>query len=217
MAKTFRNSKAIKFIDKLRQLRQAELKHSLILGNHLQEQFQELFENSDSNEPIDLYGLIDAITNHSYKEDGLSFSHSQFSFFHETMYHFGCTGAIETVIKEMGDFFDLDIPERTTGKSALENYQIKLIDTNDYSTTPREFYLIIGGMDESYPEEVRKEIAQHCTEVFLNFFEADTVSQTDNGFIIQTALQNIPTISMELNNRNIAIYGMIPIETKDKN
>lgn len=217
MAKTFRNSKAIKFIDKLRHLRQAELDHSLILGNHLQEQFQELFENYDSNEPIDLYRLIDTITKHSYKEGGLSFSHSQFAFFHETMYHLGSTGAIETVIKEMGDFFDLDIPERATEKSDLENYQIKSIDTKDYSTTPRKFYLIIGGMDESSPEENRREIARHCTQVFSNFFESDTISQTDNGFIIQTALQNIPTISMELNNHNIAIYGMIPIEDKDKN
>jgi hypothetical protein len=217
MAKTFRSSKVMKFIDKVRVLKQVENEHTLIFGNNLKGQFGELFGNGKCHEKDDIYKFVDAITEHSYKEDGLTLSHSQLSLFHETMFHLGCTNIADIVIKEMGEFFDLDIPERNNTKSDLEKYRIKSIDTTDYSSTPREFYLIIGGMGEPYSEEIQGECVQKCLEILLRFIKESEVSRAEKGFVIQTALQNIPSITNELIKNNIGIYGIIPVEDGDKN
>jgi hypothetical protein len=217
MVKTFRSSKVMKFIDKLRVLRQAELEHTLIFGNHLRGQFGELFGNSKVHEQDDVYKLVDTITEYSYKEDGLNFSHSQLSFFHETMFHLGGINIVDNIIKEMGEFFDLDIPERKKRKSDLENYRIKSIDTTDYSNTPRDFYLIIGGMDESFSEEIQEQCYQHCLTILLRFLKESEVIRAEKGFVIQTALQNIPNISNELIKNDVGIYGIIPVEEENEN
>ena len=216
MVKTFRSSKVIKFINKLRVLRQVELEHTLSFGNHLRGQFIELFDDCKSHEKDDVYKCVDTITQYSYEKDGLNFSHSQLSFFHETMFHLGNINIVDNIIKEMGEFFDLDIPERNKSKSDLNNYRIKSIDTTDYSNTPRDFYLILGGMDESYSEEVQIESAQHCLTILLRFLKESEVSRVEKGFVIQTALQNIPNISNELIKNNIGIYGIIPVEEGNK-
>ncbi|HSQ89499.1 hypothetical protein [Romboutsia sp.] len=167
MAKTFRISKVMKFIDKLRVLRKVEFEHTLRFGNHLQGQFREIFPNNESDEQGDMYKVIDNIAEYSYKQDGISFSHSQFSFFHETMFHLGGTQIIDNIIKEMAEFFDLDIPELDKTKSDLESYHIKSIDTKDYSNIPRKFYIIIGGMGKSFSEQIQEECAQHCLTLLL--------------------------------------------------
>ena len=184
------------------------------MSNQLQGQFKEIFPNNELHEHGDIYKLIDNITEYSYKKDGISFSHSQFSYFHETMFHLGCTHIIDNIIKEMGEFFNLDIPELSKTKSDLENYHIKSIDTKDYSNIPRKFYIIIGGMGKSFSEQIQEECAQHCLTLLLKILEENEINRAENGFIIQTALQNIPNISNELINNNIAIYGIIPIEKK---
>ncbi len=217
MVKTFRSSKVMKFIDRLRVLRKAELEHALIFGNHLRGQFGELFGNSKLNEQDDVCKLVDTITEYSYENDGLTFSHSQLSFFHETMFHLAGMNIVDNTIKEMGEFFDLEIPERNKAKSDLENYRIKSIDTTDYSNTPRDFYLIIGGMDKSFSEEIQGKCAQQCLTILLRFLKESEVRRAEKGFVIQTALQNIPNISNELIKNDIGIYGIIPIEKEDKN
>jgi len=214
MAETFRISKVIKFIDKLRALRKVELEHTLMFSNHLQGQLQKILANNEIHEQEDIYKLMDNITKYSYKKDGISFSHSQFSFFHETMFHLGCTNIIDNIIKEMGEFFDLDIPELDKVESDLENYHIKSIDTKDYSNIPRKFYIIVGGVGKAFSEQVQEECVQHCLTVLLKSLEKNEISRAENGFIIQTALQNIPNISNDLINNSIGIYGIIPIEEK---
>ncbi len=214
MAETFRISKVMKFIDKLRVLRKVESEHTLMFGNHLQVQLKEIFPNNESSKQGDIYEFVDNINEYSYKNDGVSFSHSQFSFFHETMFHLGATHMIDNIIKEIAVFFDLDIPELNKTKSDLENYNIKSIDTKDYSNNPRKFYIIIGGMGKSFAEQVQEECTQHCLTALLKILEENEIHRAENGFIIQTSLQNIPNISNELINNNIAIYGIIPIEEK---
>lgn len=214
MAETFRIAKVMKFINTLRALRTVEFEHTVFFGNHLQNQLKEIFPNSESHKQHDIYKLVDNITSYSHEEDGISFSHSQFSFFRETMFHLGCSHIIDDIIKEIGKFFDLDIPELNQKKGDLENYSIKSIDTKDYSNIPRKFYIIIGGMGKSFSEQIQEECAQHCLKVLSEIIEENKIDQVENGFIIQTPVQNIPNISNELINNNIGIYGVIPIEEK---
>ena len=116
------------------------------------------------------------------------------------------------IIKEMGEFFDLDIPELNKTKVDLEKYNIKSIDTKDYSNTPRKIYIIIGGMGKSFSEQIQEECAQNCLNILMEIIEENEIDRVENGFIVQTPVQNIPNISNELINNNISIYGIIPIE-----
>lgn len=217
MVKTFRSSKVMKFVDQLSLLRQAEDDHTVIFGNRLKEQFPDFFDDNEASEDDVIDTIIDIIIEQSYAKGGIDFSHSQLSLFHETMFHLGAANIVDNIIKEMGDFFDLDIPEIKKSKSDLENYKIKSIDTSDYSTTPREFYIIVGGLDESCSEKVQTECANQCLRVLLGFLKTSDVRRVDKGFIIQTALQSIPNISMRMMENHIGIYGIIPVEEKDSN
>lgn len=210
MAETFRISKVVKYLEKLRALRKVEFMHALMFSKHLREQFKEIFTNNEPHTLIDIHNTIDTITEYSYKKDGISFSHSQFSFLKETMFHLGGTHLIDNTIKEMSEFFNLDISE----KSDLENYNIKSVDTKDYSNIPMEFYIIVGGMSKSFSKQVKEESTQHCLNILLEILEENEISIKENGFLIRTQLQNIPNISNELIKNNIGIYGIIPIKEK---
>ena len=212
MAETFRIAKVMKFIDTLRALRKVEFEHTMVFGNYLKGQLKEIFPNNELHENNDIYKLLDNITKYSYEKDGISFSHPQFSFFQETMFHLGCTHIIDNIIKEMGEFFDLDIPELNKTKVDLEKYNIRSIDTKDYSNTPRKIYIIIGGMGKSFSEQIQEECAQNCLNILMEIIEENEIDRVENGFIVQTPVQNIPNISNELINNNISIYGIIPIE-----
>ena len=216
MAQTYRSSKVMKFIDNLRVLRDKESELALKFGNHLKEQYKELFDKSKVNRQEDVYrDVIDNIIEKSYKEDGISFTHSQFSFFHSTMFHLGSTHIINSIIKEMGEFFDLDIPELNRTKYDMDEYRIKSVDTLDYSNIQRKVLLIIGGMSEGYTDEIQEKCTQSCLEVLLRFISANEIERNEKGFTIQTALQNIPDITRELTESNIAVYGVIPVEEKE--
>lgn len=213
MAKTYRSSKVMKFLDNLRVLRDKESELALNFGNYLKEQCKELFDKSKVNRPDDVYRIvIDNIIEHSYKEGGISFTHSQFSFFHSTMFHLGSTRVIDSIIKEMGEFFDLDIPELNKAKCDMDNYRIKSVDTLDYSNIQRKFLLIIGGMSGGYTDEIQEKCTQSCLEVLQRFISDNGIERTEKGFIIQTALQNIPDITSELTKSNLGVYGVIPVE-----
>lgn len=216
MAKTFRYSKVMKFIDHLRSLRKKESDNAILFGNHLKEQFAEILEYDDLALKDDVYkGIVDKIVEESYKSGGISFSHSQFSFFHSTMFHLGSTQVIDTIIKEMGEFFDLDIPERRKSDDEIEKYQIKSVDTLDYSNFQREYLLIIGGLSEGHSDEVRKKCYNLATEVLLKFIEKDKIEEMDKGFKIKAPLQIIPDMISELSKNGLGVYGVIPIEDAD--
>jgi translation initiation factor 1 (eIF-1/SUI1) len=213
MAQTYRSSKVMKFIENLRGIRDKESELALKFGNRINEQHHDLFDKSKINRQGDLYeDVIDHIIEKSYKEDGISFTHSQFSFFHSTMFHLGSTHIINSIIKEMGEFFDLKIPELNRN---MDEYRIKSVDTLDYSNNKRKVLLIIGGMSEGYTDEIQEKCTQSCLEVLLRFISANEIERNEKGFTIQTALQNIPDITRELTESNIAVYGVIPVEEKD--
>lgn len=214
MTKTYKDGKVIKFINTLIELREIESNQSTILSNSLRKQLLNTFPKMQLDKQKDIDELIDEMAKYSYENDGFTLSHSQFGLLNEMMFHLGCSDVTRKTIEEMVKFFELDISGISNKVINLDNYKIQEIDVCDYSNFPRKFYIIIGGMGKSKSDKIRIESAENSKIILLNILNDNEISIVEKGFIIQTQLQNIPTITKELIDNNIGVYGIIPITDK---
>lgn len=207
MAETYRVGKLIKFIELIRKLKNEELKQNEFFYNNLKKHIESNIEVSEDNQDV-----IDIITKISYEKGQIGFSHTEYLFLKEYLFHLGYIRAAEDIIKHMGNFFDLDIPELKNKKWDIDKYDISPIDTTDYSNIPKKVYILVGGMGESFSEEVENKISETCINILIDFVAEESIEKMENGFVIETVVQNIPSISGKLMENNIGIYGIIPIK-----
>lgn len=207
MAETYRVGKLIKFIELIRALKSEELRQNAFFYNNLKDNIESKLEESYNTEDI-----IDIITKISYEKGQIGFSYTEYLFLKECLFHLGYIRAAEDIIKQMGIFFDLDIPELNNKKWDIDKYNINPIDTTDYTNVQTKVYILIGGMGEAFSEEVENKISETCINILTDFVDKKSIEKMDNGFVIETSVQNIPNISSELMKNNIGIYGIIPIK-----
>lgn len=213
MAETYRISKILKFVEKLRILREIEEKTIDVQYPRVEESFKKRGINQQRNN-YNIQSLLSGIHEYSYEENGLELTHLEYSILSHVNFHSGSVKAIEGIIRELGNFFDLDIPERNTEQGNLENYVLRSIDTRDYSNMPQEFRLIIGGMNSSYTEEIQEKCATISFNVLKRYCDGNSIKKTVDGYLVRMPTQCIPDISRDLINENIALYGIIPVEQK---
>lgn len=207
MAETYRIGKLIKFVELIRTLKTEEIRQNEFFYNNLKNNIESKLEES-----YDAEDVIDIITKISYEKGQIGFSHTEYLFLKEYLFHLGYIRAAEDIIKQMGTFFDLDIPELNNKKWDIDKYNINPIDTTDYTNVPNKIYILVGGMGESFSEEVENKISETCINILTDFVDEGSIEKMKNGFVIETAVQNIPNISSELMKNNIGIYGIIPIK-----
>lgn len=207
MAETYRVGKLIKFVDLIRTLKSEELRQNEFFYNNLKNNIESKLEENYNTEDV-----IDIITKISYEKGQIGFSHTEYLFLKEYLFHLGYIRAAEDIIKHMGNFFDLDIPELKNKKWDIDKYDISPIDTTDYSNIPKKVYILVGGMGESFSEEVENKISETCINILIDFVAEESIEKMENGFVIETVVQNIPSISGKLMENNIGIYGIIPIK-----
>ncbi|MGL5257362.1 MAG: hypothetical protein ACRC76_09990 [Proteocatella sp.] len=207
MAETYRAGRLMKFVESIRILKNEELKQNEFFYNNLKNNIESKLEESYNTEDI-----IDIITKISYEKGQIDFSHTEYLFLKEYLFHLGYIRAAEDIIKHTGSFFDLNIPELNNNKWDIDKYNIRPIDTTDYTNVPTKLYILVGGMGEAFSEEVENKISEICTNILIDFVDEESIEKMDNGFVIETAVQNIPIISSKLMKNNIGIYGIIPIK-----
>lgn len=207
MAETYRVGKLIKFIELIRSLKNEELRQNEFFYNNLKKHIESKIELSEDNQDI-----IDIITKASYEKGKINLSHTEYLFLSEYLFHLGYIKATEDIIKQMGNFFEIDIPELNNRKWDIDKCEISPIDTADYTNIPKKIYILVGGMGEAFSKEIEDNISEICLSILGDFVNGANIERLENGFVIETAVQNIPNISSKLMEKNIGVYGIIPIK-----
>lgn len=201
-------NKIVSFIHDLTNFKQKEIELSLLFANDLSKQ---LSESDQVKQLSEIQELIDKFTKNSYQHKEITLSHQQFTLLNEILYHLGCVNTLELTIKEMNNYFNLKKTQEISLQGELNNKHLVNFDVKDYSNFPRKFQLIIGGMAQEFDKSIQEECTKLCLASLLKYLNDKDIKIIDNGFIIQTATQNIPDIIKQLALDNIGVYGVIPL------
>lgn len=141
----------------------------------------------------------------------MQLNHKHLSLIKEIIFHEGRLSLLKEIIVDTKVDFDChnDGVER---EKELESYVIKSINTSDYSTIPRKFYLIIGGMDENFSEDIQIKCAEECLVILKEYLREEDIRHSNKGYVIKTPQQNVPNIIQHLVEKNLGVYGVIPVE-----
>ncbi len=187
-----------------------EYKHSIHFAKGLKKELKGLSDSKEISSKEDIYKIVDTLTQESYERGKITFTHSQLLHFKETMFHLGCLDTSRILSNNAKSLLSFDVSSKNSGKQLLPR-NAQIIDSTEYSTFPVDFYLIIGGMNSSISKNLQEETFKLCKDALATIMMGVEPKRVEDGVIVRTPIQNIPTVLKLLVMKEIAVYGVIPL------
>ncbi|MDA2531814.1 hypothetical protein PDQ04_26060 [Bacillus cereus] len=215
MAETYRKAKVLKFLDKLREMKEMNIKYSQMYLINLKELIPHMENDIFFLENVE--EIEDILENLQFKkeEENIVLSREQLMFFKEATNAITTIKDINIILKEAGEFFDLDIPERKV-KSGMVNYKIQSIDPMDMTGIKKQYYIMLGEIGVSYPDGTGdEEFVAAANKVFLEYVTHNDITKVDDGFIVSLPVFASHQVIKDLTNADLTVLAMIPIKEKE--
>ncbi|MES1049653.1 hypothetical protein FOA24_09485 [Bacillus thuringiensis] len=215
MAETYRKVKVLKFLDKLREMKEMNIKYSQMYLINLKELIPHMENDMFFLENVE--EIEDILENLQFKkeEENIVLSREQLMFFKEATNAITTIKDINIILEEAGEFFDLDIPERKV-KSGMVNYKIQSIDPMDMTGIKKQYYIMLGEIGVSYPDGTGdEEFVAAANKVFLEYVTHNDITKVDDGFIVSLPVFASHQVIKDLTNADLTVLAMIPIKEKE--
>ncbi|MGA5659110.1 hypothetical protein ACPCZR_05830 [Bacillus bombysepticus] len=215
MAETYRKAKVLKFLDKLREMKEMNIKYSQMYLINLKELIPHMENDMFFLENVE--EIEDILENLQFKkeEENIVLSREQLMFFKEATNAITTIKDINIILEEAGEFFDLDIPERKV-KSEMVNYKIQSIDPMDMTGIKKQYYIMLGEIGVSYPDGTGdEEFVAAANKVFLEYVTHNDITKVDDGFIVSLPVFASHQVIKDLTNADLTVLAMIPIKEKE--
>ncbi|MCC2507642.1 hypothetical protein PDM88_16555 [Bacillus cereus] len=215
MAETYRKAKVLKFLDKLREIKEMNIKYSQMYLINLKELIPHMENDMFFLENVE--EIEDILENLQFKkeEENIVLSREQLMFFKEATNAITTIKDINIILEEAGEFFDLDIPERKV-KSKMVNYKIQSIDPMDMTGIKKQYYIMLGEIGVSYPDGTGdEEFVAAANKVFLEYVTHNDITKVDDGFIVSLPVFASHQVIKDLTNADLTVLAMIPIKEKE--
>ncbi|ASJ47395.1 MAG TPA: hypothetical protein DEU03_01785 [Bacillus sp. (in: Bacteria)] len=215
MAETYRKAKVLKFLDKLREMKEMNIKYSQMYLINLKELIPHMGNDIFFLENVE--EIEDILENLQFKkeEENIVLSREQLMFFKEATNAITTIKDINIILEEAGEFFDLDIPERKV-KSGMVNYKIQSIDPMDMTGIKKQYYIMLGEIGVSYPDGTGdEEFVAAANKVFLEYVTHNDITKVDDGFIVSLPVFASHQVIKDLTNADLTVLAMIPIKEKE--
>ncbi|MGA5743519.1 hypothetical protein ACPCZP_23740 [Bacillus bombysepticus] len=215
MAETYRKAKVLKFLDKLREMKEMNIKYSQMYLINLKELIPHMGNDIFFLENVE--EIEDILENLQFKkeEENIVLSREQLMFFKEATNAITTIKDINIILEEAGEFFDLDIPERKV-KSGMVNYKIQSIDPMDMTGIKKQYYIMLGEIGVSYPDGTGdEEFVAAANKVFLEYVTHNDITKVDDGFIVLLPVFASHQVIKDLTNADLTVLAMIPIKEKE--
>nr|WP_240155951.1 hypothetical protein [Bacillus cereus] len=215
MAETYRKAKVLKFLDKLREMKEMNIKYSQMYLINLKGLIPHMENDIFFLENVE--EIEDILENLQFKkeEENIVLSREQLMFFKEATNAITTIKDINIILEEAGEFFDLDIPERKV-KSGMVNYKIQSIDPMDMTGIKKQYYIMLGEIGVSYPDGTGdEEFVAAANKVFLEYVTHNDITKVDDGFIVSLPVFASHQVIKDLTNADLTVLAMIPIKEKE--
>ncbi|OUB62838.1 hypothetical protein [Bacillus thuringiensis] len=215
MAETYRKAKVLKFLEKLREMKEMNIKYSQMYLMNLKELNRHMENDMFFLENVE--EMEEILENLQFKKDAenIVLSTEQLMFFKEANNAITTIKDIDIILEESGEFFDLDIPERKV-KSEMENYTIQPIDPMDMTGIKKQYYIMLGEIGVSYPDGTGdEEFVAAANKVFLEYVTHNDITKVDDGFIVSLPVYASHQVIKDLTNAELSVLAMIPIKEKE--
>ncbi|AOY15288.1 TPA: hypothetical protein ACGW5B_006322 [Bacillus paranthracis] len=215
MAETYRKAKVLKFLEKLREMKEMNLKYSQMYLMNLKE--LNLHMEKDMLFLENVEEMEEILENLQFKKnaENIILSTDQLMSFKEATNAIRTIKDIDIILEEAGEFFDLDIPERKV-KSEMVNYTIQSIDPMDMTGIKKQYYIMLGEIGVSYPDGTGdEEFVAAANKVFLEYVTQKDITKVDDGFIVSLPVYASHQVIKDLMNAELSVLAMVPIKEKE--
>lgn len=215
MAETYRKAKVLKFLEKLREMKEMNLKYSQMYLMNLKE--LNLHMEKDMLFLENVEEMEEILENLQFRKnaENIILSTDQLISFKEATNAIRTIKDIDIILEEAGEFFDLDIPERKV-KSEMVNYTIQSIDPMDMTGIKKQYYIMLGEIGVSYPDGTGdEEFVAAANKVFLEYVTQKDITKVDDGFIVSLPVYASHQVIKDLMNAELSVLAMVPIKEKE--
>lgn len=215
MAETYRKAKVLKFLEKLREMKEMNLKYSQMYLMNLKE--LNLHMEKDMLFLENVEEMEEILENLQFRKnaENIILSTDQLMSFKEATNAIRTIKDIDIILEEAGEFFDLDIPERKV-KSEMVNYTIQSIDPMDMTGIKKQYYIMLGEIGVSYPDGTGdEEFVAAANKVFLEYVTQKDITKVDDGFIVSLPVYASHQVIKDLMNAELSVLAMVPIKEKE--